>query len=85
MWLHTNKKNAGALALYRGADYEVCGERPDGISGIFTGGRDLLLRKELPQWRSPCAREEIESVSGEKSKSKNTYIWEPVITKDYQL
>ena len=83
MWLHTNKKNSGALALYRGADYEVCGERPDGISGIFTGGRDLLLRKELPQWRSPCAREEIVSVSGEKRKSNNTYIWEPVITKDY--
>jgi hypothetical protein len=82
LWLHTNKKNAGAIALYKGAGYEVCSERPDGLLGAFTGGRDLLLKKELPKWRSPCAREEIVSVTGEKGKINGTYVWEPVVTRD---
>lgn len=82
MWLHTNKTNKGAIALYKGAGYQVRSERPDGLIGIFTGGRDLLLNKELPRWRSPCAKGEVVSVTGGRQKSNNTYVWEPVITKD---
>ena len=82
MWLHTNKTNSGAVALYKGAGYDICGQRPDGLLGVVTGSRDLLLKKELPQWRSPCARVEVVSVTGERQKSNNTYVWEPVVTKE---
>jgi len=72
----------GAIALYKGAGYQVCSERPDGLLGIVTGGRDLLLRKELPDWKLPCGRGEVVSVTGERRKSNNTYIWEPEVTID---
>ena len=82
MWLHTNKTNSGAVALYKGAGYDICGQRPDGLLGVFTGSRDLLLKKELPQWQSSCARAQVVSVTGERQKSNNTYVWEPVVTKE---